>query len=190
MTGPNEEMRRTEESETEESSPQNIDLFEQLPEIFDALPEEAKNDLASRVAIRVVRMERRYHKGPLPAPETLREYDEIVPGSAKQIMGQGKEQSTHRMKLESMAVEAAVANSKRGQWFGFIIAILVIASGVFLIYGDKDVAGLMLALPGLAALVGTFIYSQRRQREELGDKGRAFSEEQESPSEERSELEE
>jgi len=43
----------------------------------------------------------RFHIGPLPDPETLRAYDEIIPNGAERLMQLVERQSNHRQALES-----------------------------------------------------------------------------------------
>lgn len=99
-------------------------------------------------------------------------------------------QTVHRQGLENRQLDAAIANSKRGQWFGLIIAVLVVAVGALLILLDKSAQGLVLILPGLAALVGAFIVSEVRKGRELRQRREAFPPEADGPSESRPEIEE
>ena len=59
--------------------------------------------------IEVQRTELRSHSGPLPAAWTLQEYEDIVPGSAKEIIGAFVDQTKHRRRLESNGQYAAIA---------------------------------------------------------------------------------
>jgi uncharacterized membrane protein len=183
VTEPSDETRDQPDSEADEDS-----VTAEL-EKFETLPDQAKNDLAQRIALRMVRMERRYHRGPLPDPKTLQGYEDVVPGSAKQIINQANAQTDHRMRLERMAIEANLGNSKRGQWFGFIIAMAVVGVGALAVFTGAGLIGLGLILPGLAALVGVFVYSQRQQQGQLQERRDAFPAAAEPPSALRSAIE-
>jgi uncharacterized membrane protein len=148
------ENRSDEEAEAQDS------------ETVGELPKEVKDDLAQQI----IRAEAYSYEAPVPPPSMLRGYEDVVPGSAKQIMNDAHGQMVHRHGLENKQLDAAISNSKRGQWFGFIIAVLVIVGGVTLILADRSVEGLALILPGLAALAGTFVYSQIQQSRELREK--------------------
>lgn len=109
-------------------------------------------------------------RGPLPPPQILERYDQIVPGGAERIVGWVEKQSSHRQDLERIKVVGDVGNEKRGQWFAFVITLLTLAASVYLISQDKDTSGLALILTELAVLAGVFIYgreSQRREREKI-----------------------
>ncbi len=147
--------------------------------------EQERRELISR-EVRSAYME---YSGPIPHPLILRQMDEVVPGSAKQIIDDAHKQTAHRQELEGKYLDAGITNSKRGQVFGFIIAMTVIVGSLLLIAFDKDVVGFVLALTSLAALVGVFIYSQQREGRELRERRAAFPEETSNPPEQQTEVE-
>ncbi len=53
----------------------------------------------------------------------------------------------------------------RGQWMAFLVALVIIIGGIWLIYKGKQWEGLVAVLTPLATLVGIFIYSTS----DLGD---------------------
>ena len=46
------------------------------------------------------------HLGPLPDPQTLREYDMLIPGAAAEIIKTASDQALHRRSLEKAAQDA------------------------------------------------------------------------------------
>ncbi len=75
-------------------------------------------------------------------------------------------QSKHRQQLESKVIDSDIRNSVMGLIFAFIIGLIGVGSGFYLIYIGKFVEGSIYGGGTLAALVGTFIYgSQKRQKE-------------------------
>jgi uncharacterized membrane protein len=63
------------------------------------------------------------HIGPLPSPETLRQYEDLLPGTAERIISMAERQSAHRIDLESTVVREQLKDSKRGQFIGLVIAL-------------------------------------------------------------------
>lgn len=108
--------------------------------------------------------------GPLPAPQTLERYNLIVPGAAERIIVMAEKQQDHRQNLERMVVESNTQSQTQGLWLGFILAIVVVISGAFLIYLGHDVYGLAAIITALASLVGVFIYGKYQQKKELKEK--------------------
>ena len=80
-----------------------------------------------------------FYAGPIPDPETLARYEEILPGAAERILKMAEYQSAHRRKIEDEVIKSSIENSKRGQIFGVIIALTAIILGFVLILLDKEV---------------------------------------------------
>lgn len=144
----------------------------EIGEIVEALPEEVKDELARRVV--EMRMEAYSYQAPVPPPTMLQGYEDVVPGSAKQIMDDAHGQTMHRQGLETRQLNAAIGNGRRGQWFAFTIAMTVVLGGVLLIALGAGALGLAVLLPGLALLAGAFIFSEVRKGQELAARREAF----------------
>jgi len=115
-----------------------------------------------------------YFSGPLPPPQLLAKYNEVIPNGAERIMAMAEKQSAHRENLESRVVNGNVANQTRGSYFAFIIALVTILCGFFLIYKGKSGVGLAAIVTSVAGLVSVFFYSKREQRKERQEKAFAL----------------
>ncbi len=125
-------------------------------------------DPNSRLAEMIAQVNISSSSGPLPSPEILKAYDLVLPGLAERIVTQAENQSQHRMALEKTIIEGDSKRADRGQILGFILALTLIFSGVFLIRDDHDWAGTAIIGTGAASLVGTFVYgSNQRSNERL-----------------------
>src|SRR3989344_3489230 len=113
---------------------------------------------------RELRIERNYHSGPLPAPETLQKYNQILPGLADRIVKMAENQSIHRQKLESRVVWFDGFRSTLGLFFGFAIAIGGIVAGAYLIANGHSAEGLASILVPSGAIVGAFVYQQKTKK--------------------------
>jgi uncharacterized membrane protein len=108
--------------------------------------------------------------GPLPPPEVLRKFDEVVPGAAERIIKMAEEQSAHRKDLERKVIDSDVSRSKWGQLLGFVIAIAgLVAATLISIYGNA-IAGGVLGVGTLASLVGVFMYGATTRSKERVEK--------------------
>jgi uncharacterized membrane protein len=58
--------------------------------------------------------------GPLPPPEILAKFNEVVPGAADRLIAMAERQSAHREALETAVVQGGLESQKRGSWFGFL----------------------------------------------------------------------
>lgn len=94
--------------------------------------------------------------GPLPPPDVIRGYDQILPGGAERIFAMAEKEQSHRHKIDSTAVNGAIRKDKRGQWMGFSIAIVILAiASVFAWRGNTIFAGSLIAID-LIGLVSVF----------------------------------
>lgn len=108
--------------------------------------------------------------GPLPPPEILRGFEDIVPGAAERIIKMAEEQSNHRRELERKVITSDISRSKWGQILGFVIAVVGLGvSAVVAVWGSA-VAGGVIGVGTLASLVGVFMYGSRVRSKEREEK--------------------
>jgi uncharacterized membrane protein len=112
--------------------------------------------------------------GPIPPPDMVADYEEILPGAARYFFGGFERQATHRQSMEMAVLQANVSNEKVGMWLAFALAVLMIVCGTFLIHEDKNPQGLAMIGGTVVTLCGVFVYSRRRDRRELRGKDPAF----------------
>ncbi len=108
--------------------------------------------------------------GPLPPPEILGRYNDILPGAAERIIQMAEKQAAHRQALETVAISSDASRSKWGQIFGFIVATIgLVVSCLLGIYGSAIAASVMGA-GTLVALVSVFIYGSKTRKNERLEK--------------------
>ena len=119
------------------------------------------------------------HSGPLPDPETMQRYNEILPGTAERIIKVFESEVQHRHNIETERLSLAKEqihiqeeyaqidsrNSLLGLIFAFILGIGTIGGGVYITITKSPYGGIFLSAVGLSSLVGTFIYGTRRKAE-------------------------
>ncbi len=111
--------------------------------------------------------------GPLPPPEILKKFDEVVPGAAERIIKMAEEQSAHRKELERKVIESDISRSKWGQILGFIIAVVGLAVSAFIaIYGNAYAGG-VIGVGTLVSLVGVFMYGAKTRSKEREEKSKS-----------------
>lgn len=113
----------------------------------------------------------RLRVGPLPDPDTLREYEQVYPGIAERIVQRFEKEAEHRHAIEHKIVDAEILHQKSsmaafryGQFFAFTIAIVgLTVSGVGVYHATSTGHAWAAASIGgvsLATLVGVFIYGR------------------------------
>ena len=99
------------------------------------------------------------YSGPIPHPDILKKYDELDPGAAKLIIENGVKESEHRRKLELQAMNYTAKDSKRREWMGFTLGVIIISVGALLIYLGHTITGTLLSGISAVSLVGLFVGS-------------------------------
>jgi len=117
----------------------------------------------------------RSFSGPLPSPEALERYNQILPGAAERIITMAESQHHHRQGLEAHVIHSNVSAQKLGTVLGFIVAMTVVIGGMYLVHEGKSGEGLAAILTALASLVGVFLYSKHEQQKELAKKTEALA---------------
>lgn len=110
--------------------------------------------------------------GPIPPPNILSEYSQIIPNGAERIMAMAEAQSEHRRKLETKALKTDSRNSLLGVIFAFILGITALFTGALIVYIGKSVSGTIFGSTGMVTLVSAFIYGTRERRKERESKAK------------------
>ena len=114
------------------------------------------------------------YSGPLPHPSILKQYEEIMPGSADRILSQFERQTKHRHAIEKRdqehihAVEREELRNTRiqiktGQYLGFSICVLLIVGAVICALKGALFPSGILGSAGLIGLAAVFIYGSRKK---------------------------
>ena len=104
--------------------------------------------------------------GPIPSPQILQQYNQIVPDAAERIIRMAEKQSDHRINLERKVVNSNITKSYLGMIFATIIALygLYIAKEIA-VNGNPWAAGIIVALD-LGALISIAVYNGSTQKKE------------------------
>lgn len=106
--------------------------------------------------------------GPIPPPDLLRAYENILPGLADRVVSMAEKEGDHRRRQETKGLDAEIevnfllatsytADVKRGQKFALCIGICAITVGGLVAVLGQPVVGGLLGTGGLIGLVKAFI---------------------------------
>ncbi|MBP9670626.1 DUF2335 domain-containing protein [Candidatus Woesebacteria bacterium] len=101
--------------------------------------------------------------GPIPPPNILKGYEDVLPGSAHRIISMAERQSKHRQGIESSVISSNILNEKRGMSFALIINIAVILGAVYLIAIGKELTGFITLAANI--LLNQYNLSQQKKQE-------------------------
>jgi uncharacterized membrane protein len=138
-------------------------------------------------------------EGPLPPPSYLKGYEEVVPGSGKEIISWVREESKHRRNMElkdaihrqsletaeslhrrqletrsmdlgEKALKAGIFRANTGMFLAWPLMFGVVLSGSLLVYAGHDSAGTFIVESGLTLVAGTYVLNKITQWRMLREK--------------------
>ena len=127
-----------------------------------ANPKSGPPDRSGRVITQVLHEEHRI-SGPLPTPDTLLGYDEVLPGAAERIMRMAEKEQASAREVEEIAVRAVTADNRRGQIFGFLVALAAFGTAGWLGYLGHETAAAIVGGGTVVALVTVFVTGRRHR---------------------------
>ena len=133
------------------------------PELFKGLDANKKRALVQTIQT----ITAKWHSGPLPSPDTLAEYNQVLPSAAERIFTEFEAQGKHRRALEQKVIGGQTTQSYIGQVLAFIIAISFLAAAVWCISKGYEIGGGILGVADLTSLVAIFIKGKHYQRQNL-----------------------
>lgn len=84
------------------------------------------------------------------------------------------DQNSHRIQIESKIIQNDVFLSRVGLFMGYSLAVGTVGGGIWLINNGRDTAGLTAIVTAVAGLVGIFVYSDVRKRQERKENKKAI----------------
>jgi uncharacterized membrane protein len=72
--------------------------------------------------------------GPLPPPDALAKFNEIIPGGAERIVRMVELEQEHSINYENKKLDCYRRDIKRGHWIGLAVSIAAIGGSVYTAY--------------------------------------------------------
>jgi uncharacterized membrane protein len=125
----------------------------------DALPEEPSGDALSRAGGRVAWAAS--FSGPLPPPDVLAAYEQVMPGAAREIMDQWKVETAHRhhtidglREIDRDSMRSYYEGERHGQRVALtaFLAVIALAIVVAIVLGSEAVAIAAIVTGGASAV--------------------------------------
>lgn len=110
--------------------------------------------------------EQRHYSGPLPMPEDLAKYDQVVPGAAERIIQMAEKEMQHRHENDNRMAKSVIWTTIISIIFAFL-SVLILSSLVFFAL-DKgyDKVAATMAVGSIAAVAGVFIFFKKSKNRE------------------------
>ncbi len=85
------------------------------------------------------------YSGPIPPAQELEGYNAVVPGAAERILLMAEKNQQHQIDIETLALNSARKEARRGQIFAFLITVLAFSSSI---------AAMIMGFPSVASVIG------------------------------------
>ena len=123
----------------------------------------ARNKQSNRTK-QVTQVSRHLHQGPIPDPNTLAGYNQIVPNAAERIIAMAEAEALHRQQLEDNTLKANIADRlsarteiKLGQILAFMLCMIVVLCGTYLAISGAQWPGVVLGSTGLSGIIVAYL---------------------------------
>lgn len=130
-------------------------------------PPLSPREVPDMVDNRIIGIEHRseMHIGPLPHPDILRKYDDVLPGSAERIFQQFEEEGRARREIMRKLANNDIFLARAGLFGGLFLGVIMIVAGV-LIAHINALAGAGVIGTGVAAVLAAFYKGIGEQKDQ------------------------
>lgn len=119
------------------------------------------------------------YSGPLPHPDILRRYGDIIPTAPERILRMAEKQEDHRHEMEKFVITRESRRSDMGVGAATIIALASIAAGAFIVVYGHTWAGIALPTIDIVGTATVFIYGTASRRQERMEKTKVLAKDDE-----------
>jgi uncharacterized membrane protein len=107
----------------------------------------------------------RLTSGPLPDPNILKEYNEILPDAAERIFKMAEKSQTHSHNMDEKLVDLEVKKVQKGQIFAFIIAMTGLIGAVTCAFLSQVTIGSIIGGVTVISLVSSFVRGKQKNKD-------------------------
>ncbi|WP_339529351.1 DUF2335 domain-containing protein [Pseudomonas mucidolens] len=139
-------------------------------EFKELLERPATKEAFTRVVTQAV-MQLEQHRGPLPPPRQLFEYEQCLPGAAERIVAMAEKEQNHRHstvdsfgEFRNQTLGHVKTRDARGQRLGASVCGGVICLCFYMVFEGNAVAAATLAGATLVGLAGVFVTRQLKSQ--------------------------
>lgn len=141
------------------AAPIDKNLLESVEAALSDVPEEQRSRTAERV-VQIVAAE--VYRGPLPHPRHIQAYENACPGLADRIVAMAEKAQNRQETRLDRAMAYEYADRRLGLIFGFCALLVLLISGVVVLYlGFEKTGSALLGAAILGTVIGTFVHGRR-----------------------------
>jgi uncharacterized membrane protein len=108
----------------------------------------------------------KFHSGPLPDPDTLKEYNEILPDAAERIFKMAEKEQEHHHTMGVKLVDSEIRKVSKGQNYALIISLVGLVGAIICALLDQVTIGSIIGVSTVASLASNFLYGKQKKSKE------------------------
>lgn len=106
-----------------------------------------------------------HFSGPLPRPEDLEKYDNIVPGAAERILQMAEKEMQHRHEEDSKLSKNVITTTYLSILAAFLCVIIISFLSFYAMHIGSPTVGGGIAVGAIAAVAGIFLAKKKKAKE-------------------------
>lgn len=115
--------------------------------------------------VQQVQIRKEVFQGPLPSPDILVGYNQAFPDAAERIVTMAESAQNHKQLMENRMLTEQAKGVRYGQVFAFLIAIVGMICGTYLIAHGASASGLASIFGPLTGLAGIHLYNNYKDQQ-------------------------
>jgi len=119
----------------------------------------------------VVKISQGIFSGPLPPPQVLQGYEDILPGAAERILQMAEQEQSHRHAFDNELGRSVTRQQERGQVFAFVLGAGALGLAAFMVWSGHPGYAITTTIAAIGTLAASLIYRRRAKSpaEEAGE---------------------
>lgn len=107
------------------------------------------------------------YRGRLPIASQFKAFNDAVPGTGERLTAMAERDQQHLHRMEEKALQGDLSRSMLGLIFAFVLAVILVAGGIYLLANGHSTEGYLTGGTPIAVLLLSFaskFISQQRRR--------------------------
>ena len=110
----------------------------------------------------IIHQQNELWQGPLPSPQALDQFRQIVPDAPERIFAQWEQEAAHRRELEQTSLDGNLRTVRVGQVAAIVFALSAMGVAGFSVWMHEPWVAGVIGGTTVVSVVGAFLYQRRK----------------------------